>query len=79
MFQSSAHRLRAWLSLADDILGDPPEDAHDGQDDPLSHPQRRPLRWARTRRSGAVAARSAHCISPVRATADVDERDRAAR
>lgn len=80
MFQSSAHRLRAWLSLAEDILGDPPEDAPEHEDDPLSHPHRRPLRLDRTRRAGAVAARPAHCISPVRTTsaADADDRDRAA-
>jgi hypothetical protein len=77
MFQSSAHRLRAWLTRADDVLGDPADDAHDRQDDPLVHPHRRPLSWERTRRAGAVAARPAHCISPVRATADADRRDRA--
>jgi hypothetical protein len=78
MFQSSAHRLRAWLNRFDDILADHPDDAHEPQGDPFSHPHRRPLRWERARRPGAVAARPAHCISPVRATADADDRDRAA-
>jgi hypothetical protein len=77
MFQSSTHRLRAWLSRFDDVLGDHPDDAHEPQDDPFSHPHRRPLRWERTRRAGAVAARPAHCISPVRATIDAEGRDRA--
>jgi len=36
MFQSSANRLRAWLSVLDDVLGDP-------QPDPRPHPHRRPL------------------------------------
>jgi hypothetical protein len=79
MFQSSAHRLRAWLSRADDIVGGFPDDAHDPQDDPLTHPHRRPLRWERARRAGSVAARPAHCIAPVRATIDADERARTAR
>jgi hypothetical protein len=78
MFQSSAHRLRAWLTRFDDVLADHPDDAHEPQDDPLSHPHRRPLRWERARRSGAVAARAAHCICPVRATTEADERVRAA-
>ena len=78
MFQSSAYRLRAWLSRFEDVLADHPDEAHDSTDDPLSHPHRRPLRWERTRRAGSVAARPAHCISPVRATADADERDHAA-
>jgi len=78
MFQSSSNRLRAWLSRAEDILGDSPEDAHDLLDDPFSHPHRRPLRWERTRRAGAVAPRPAQCISPVRAAADTEGRDRAA-
>jgi hypothetical protein len=59
MFQSSARRLRALLSLADDVLGDPlaPE---------TPHPHRRPLRFEYERRPGAVPPRPAHCLSPVR-------------
>ncbi|HUO71984.1 MAG TPA: hypothetical protein VMU39_14540 [Solirubrobacteraceae bacterium] len=73
MFQSSSNRWRAWLSRFEDILGDPSVDAP-------PHPHRLPLHWERTRRAGAVPARPAHCISPVRRTADVatTERDRAA-
>jgi hypothetical protein len=71
MFQSSSGRLRAWLSRFEDILGDPPAPAP-------PHPHRRPLRWEHARRAGAVPARPAHCISPVRARADA-ERDLAER
>jgi hypothetical protein len=78
MFQSSAQRLRTWMSRFEDVLADPSEDAHDHPDDLLTHPHRRPLRWERTRRAGAVPARPGHCISPVRATWDVDEREPAA-
>ncbi|MGB9184955.1 MAG: hypothetical protein WCB67_12900 [Solirubrobacteraceae bacterium] len=58
MFQSSAKRLRALLSLADDILGDPEPEA--------PHPHRRPVRVRYERRPGAVAAPPAHCLCPVR-------------
>jgi hypothetical protein len=76
MFQSSNTRVRAWLNRAEellsrvDVLGDPPAAAP-------PHPHRKPLRWHRDRRPGAVAARPAHCISPVRGSADA--RDRVAR
>jgi hypothetical protein len=63
--------LRAWLSRAEDILGDPPVAAP-------PHPHRRPLRWDRQRRLGAVAARPAHCISPVRAAPVAAGREKAA-
>jgi hypothetical protein len=72
MFQSSSTRLRAWLKRAEDFLGDEPAD-------PQPHPHRLPLRWERTRRAGSVPAPPAHCISPVRGTADLGERDKAAR
>ena len=71
MFHSSAGRLRAWLSRFEDILGDSPTPE-------APHPHRRPLRWERSRRAGAVPARPAHCISPVRATVEI-VRDVAAR
>jgi hypothetical protein len=67
MFQSSAKRLRAWLSLVDDVLGDPPVQA--------PHPHRRPLRLERQRRPGSVPARPAHCISPVRAAPEPARRE----
>jgi hypothetical protein len=60
MFQSSARRLRALLSLADDVLGDPLEPA-------APHPHRRPLRLEHERRPGSVPPRPARCLSPVRA------------
>jgi hypothetical protein len=72
MFQSSTDRLRAWLKRAEDILGDEPVEAQ-------PHPHRRPLRWERTRRVGSVPARPAHCVSPVRGTTDLADRDKAAR
>jgi hypothetical protein len=60
MFRPSGKRLHAWLSFADDVLGDALVDAQ-------PHPHRRARRWERARRAGSVAARPAHCISPVRA------------
>jgi hypothetical protein len=67
MFRSSVMRLRAWLELADDLLGDPaqPASAHDAQLH-SHHPHRRPLRWQRERRPGAVPAAPAYCLCPVR-------------
>jgi len=61
MFQSSHSRIRALLGRAEEAAIEisaavPP------------HPHRRPLRFERTRRAGAVPARPAHCISPVRAS-----------
>jgi hypothetical protein len=87
MFQSSANRLRAWLNRVDDLLADPPEHLDDQLDDPFValprdphlHPHRLPLRWDHERRPGSVAARPAHCISPVRAVPDIDGKDRAVR
>jgi hypothetical protein len=79
MFQASADRLRTWLRWTEDILGDPPDDARGDPHNFLSHPHRHPLRWGRARRAGAVAARPAHCISPVRAGAGGPRRDTAAR
>jgi len=63
MFQSSTKRLRAWLSVLDDVLGDPPPDT-------TPHPHRRQLRSRHERREGSVPARPAHCLSPVRAGSD---------
>lgn len=59
MFQASKERFRALMSLVDDVLGDP-------ERTPASHPHRRPVRIARTRRPGAVPPPPAHCLSPVR-------------
>jgi hypothetical protein len=72
MFQSSVNRFRAWLSLFDDVLGDPPPEAPE-------HPHRRPLRWERDRRAGVVPRRPAHCVSPVRAAGRVGGRHQAIR
>ncbi len=67
MFQSSAKRLRALLSLAEDILGDPnPE---------TPHPHRRPLRLQYQRRPGSVAPPPAHCLSPIRPSPPDHARD----
>jgi hypothetical protein len=57
MFQSPLKRLRALLTLTDDMLGAPPA--------PVPHPHRRPVRIARERRAGSVAPRAMHCLSPV--------------
>jgi len=68
MFQSSTRRLRALLSLADDLLGDP------AQAEP-PHPHRRPLRFSPERRRGSVAPRPAHCLCPVRPVAERQRRE----
>jgi hypothetical protein len=67
MFQASANRLRSLMSRAEDVLGAPEDDALAPPENFISHPHRRSLRWERARRPGTVAARPAHCISPVRA------------
>ncbi len=79
MFHSSTQRLRTWLSWTEDVLGDPPDDAQRDPTNFHTHPHRRPLRWERGRRPGAVAPRPAHCISPVRPWTDGERRERAAR
>ena len=66
MFQSSKTRLRAWLALADDLLGDPSDDAQNRLKPWATHPHRRPLRWERERRAGSVTPPPAHCLCPVR-------------
>jgi len=68
MFQSSAQRFRALLSLAQDILGDPEPDT--------PHPHRRPLRFQYERRRGSVAPLPAHCLSPVRPSPQYRARER---
>jgi len=70
MFQSSAKRLRALLSLADDILGDPAPELE------VPHPHRRPLRFEHRRRPGSVPAPPARCISPVRPAPQLKRRER---
>ncbi|HEY2769260.1 MAG TPA: hypothetical protein VGI87_01765 [Solirubrobacteraceae bacterium] len=79
MFQSSKKRLRTWLSWAEDVLADPSDVAQSPSDNFHTHPHRRPLRWDRPRRPGTVAARPAHCISPVPRGAGVTRREPAAR
>jgi hypothetical protein len=75
MFHSSANRLRAWWTLAEDILGDPPADAHHDLEPWETHPHRRPLRWERERRGGSVPAPPAHCLCPIRRTPNAGGRD----
>jgi hypothetical protein len=72
MFQRTSNPFRGLLSLLDDVLGDPSDEA-------VRHPHRQPLRLRHQRRAGSVAARPAHCISPVRATSPARERDRVER
>jgi hypothetical protein len=69
MFHSSAKRLRALLSLAEDVLGDPTEPE-------APHPHRRPLRFEYERRRGSVPPQPAHCLSPVRSGVASERRDR---
>jgi hypothetical protein len=77
MFRSTARNLRSWRTdFSDDILGaDLPSTLDDTAPDPLeyhlNHSHRRPLGTARPRREGAVPARPAHCLSPVRADSPV--------
>jgi hypothetical protein len=68
MFQSSVKRLRALLTLTEDLLGDPLL--------PEPHPHRRPVRLQRERRGGSVAPRAMHCLSPVRPASGDVRRDR---
>jgi hypothetical protein len=81
MFQSSKKRLRAWMTLADEVLGaPPPADAHLDPRPWMMHPHRRPLRWQHERRGGAVPAAPAHCLCPVgRRASGVSERASASR
>lgn len=73
MFQLTPERLQRLLVLVDDVLaGDPPEEAH-------HHPHRQPIRWQPRRRAGAVSARPALCLSPVRMSSRQRMRDGAAR
>lgn len=68
MFQSSKTRLRVWLALAEDLLGDAPADADLDFEAWATHPHRRPLHWRRERRAGSVPPPAAHCLCPVRNT-----------
>jgi hypothetical protein len=79
MFQSSRKRLRTWLSWTEDILGDALDDAQGHTDSFHTHPHRRPLRWDRARRPGAISARPAHCISPVPRWTAAERHERATR
>jgi hypothetical protein len=79
MFQSSANRLRTWLSRVDDLLADHPDEAQAPSHSTDTHPHRRELRWQRDRRAGSVPARPAHCISPVRASREAHDRSTATR
>jgi hypothetical protein len=68
MFHSSAKRLRALLTLTDDLLGDPPT--------PAPHPHRRTVNIERERRPGSVSPRAMRCLSPVRPAPGDASRDR---
>jgi hypothetical protein len=57
MFRSPIAKIRSWLTLADDVLGEP---------EVVPHPHRRPLTYKPVRRHGAVPSRPAVCVSPVR-------------
>lgn len=59
MFHLNEKRLARLLSLLDDVLGDPVDEA-------IQHPHRQPLSWRPIRRPGTITARSATCLSPVR-------------
>jgi len=73
MFQLTPERLQRLLDLVDDVLaGDPPEEAD-------NHPHRQPLSWQPVRRAGAISARPAHCLSPVRMSNRQRMRDGAGR
>jgi hypothetical protein len=58
MFPASVKRLRALMTLVEDVLGD---------DEPPAapHPHQRPVRIQRQRRAGTVATRPTHCLCPV--------------
>jgi hypothetical protein len=71
MFQTNSRPFRSLLSLIDEMLSAPIDEA--------PHPHRRPLRWQPERRAGSVASRPAHCLSPVRASTRYREHDRVAR
>ena len=79
MFQSSTTRLRAWLELVDDFLGEPPDDAQLDLEPWAAHPHRRPLRWERERRAGSVQAARADCLCPVGSTAAAGDRSEVMR
>ncbi|MFL5863329.1 MAG: hypothetical protein ACJ780_21575 [Solirubrobacteraceae bacterium] len=69
MFQASIKRIRALMTLVDDVLGDPEPPPH-------PHPHRRPVQIERQRRAGSVAPRPMHCVSPVRPQPGRAGRDR---
>jgi hypothetical protein len=79
MFQSSSTRLRAWLALAEGLLGDPPAEAHRHPEPWETHPHRRPLRWQRERRGGSVPAAPAYCLCPIRRASNAGGRDQVLR
>jgi hypothetical protein len=59
MFQLTPERLNRLLSLLDDVLGDPIDEAP-------QHPHRQPLSWHPIRRPGSIAPHTVSCLSPVR-------------
>jgi hypothetical protein len=81
MFQSATRLLQACISLADDVLGDPPDSDFGSPmlSPEADHPHRRPLRWHRQRRPGQLPPPVAHCLCPVRSSARYDQMDEAIR
>jgi hypothetical protein len=66
MFRMLIQKMSAWVETVD-ILG---TDLAEPASELDTHPHRVPVRIERTRRAGAVSARPAVCISPVRSTHD---------
>jgi hypothetical protein len=71
MFQRAKQRFEALMALVDQVLADAPPAP--------SHPHDRTVCLRLQRRGGAVEPREMHCLSPVRAAAVRDRRDRASR
>jgi hypothetical protein len=69
MFRASASRLLSWLTEATDaVLAGEVADAPPAIEYFRAHPHHdRLLAPARVRRGGAVPARPAHCLTPLRA------------
>ncbi len=72
MFQASMKRLQRLLDVVDDMLvGAPEEDLEIA----APHPHARTVQLRIERRSGSVAPRPAHCLSPIERPAARRTRD----
>jgi hypothetical protein len=72
MFQSTKKRLQRLLDVVDDMLvGAPEEDMEIA----APHPHTRTVQLRIERRPGTVAARPAHCLSPIQRPASRRTRD----